>query len=245
MECSEVVQNLEAYNAGDLGGVERKRLTKHLSVCGDCERERRELLALAIELRSAGDSFRALRPFTVAAAPSRPSRRRSWVVAAGVAAAVWMTLLTAAAFWPSFAERLFFLPVGRRLSQGATMPSPTTTPSSSDGYSLSDAPDGSIAAVNSLFQPSKTQPLGGDAISAELSTLLPADVGQGASSARIISVGPVRSVSGADVRLVATVDFGGDHERETSKPRRYRLLLTVARSPQGEWRVSDLQRLSD
>lgn len=245
MECDEVVQNLEAYNARELSEGERTHLAEHLARCTDCERERRELLTLAAELRSAGDSFRALRPFTVAAAPSQPSRRRPWLIAAGAAAAVWLILLTAAAFWPSFAERLSFLPVGRRLSQVTTTPSPTTTPASGDGYSLSDAPDEALAAVNSLFQPSETRLPSEDVLSAELSKLLPADVGQGASSARVISVGPVRSVNEADVRLIVTVDFGRDHEREASEPHRYRLLLTVARSPKGGWRVSELQKLAD
>jgi anti-sigma factor RsiW len=245
VECDEVVRNLEAYEAGELPESERAGIVEHLAECPECEREREAMLALAAELRSAGDSFRALHPFTIEAAPAPVRRRRAWPMAVGAAAAVWMILLTTAAIWPSFAERLTFLPVGQRLSQASPVPSPSGGAPTGSGLSLSDAPRAALAAVDALFEPPEGRLPSRDAVSAQLSTLLPDDLIRGASSVRIVSIGPVRSVSEDELRLIATVDIAYGEAQGSQKSQRDRLLLTVTRPPEGSWRVSHLQVLGD
>jgi len=246
VECDEVVQNLEAYNAGELPEAEALRIADHLAKCSSCELERTELLELASELRRAGEAFRPIRPFAVAAAPVPARRRRTWLVAAGAAAAVWMVLLTAAAFWPSLTEQLTFLPVGRRLADATPAPTGEGGGASQKGYSLSGAPSEALAAVTALFQPSsETRAPSRDAISDQLAELLPDNLGRTAASVRVVSVGPVESVSEGKVRLIATADIGRKDAQGRNEVQRYRFLMAVTRSQEGTWQVSNLQRLTD
>ena len=127
MNCDEVRDSLEAYDAGELPQDEAERIADHLASCRGCEVECEGLRELAADLRHSRDSFRPLCPFEVPVVQptSQPRRRKAWV-AVGAVAALWMVLLTTAMLWPSLAARLTFFPVGRHLSS-EILPSPSAT----------------------------------------------------------------------------------------------------------------------
>lgn len=245
MECDEVVQSLEAYNAGELTERERASITRHLAECVGCELEREEVLALTAELRSAGGSFRTLRPFTVNDKPITSQSHSKLLAVIGVAAAVWLVLVTAAVFWPSFAQRLSFLPVGRQLSKAASSLIPGGTPAGIDavrgGPSLSDAPQAALAAVDALFRSPEGKTHSRDGVSAQISRLLPDELTRNASSVRVVSIGPIVRLSENELRIIVAVDITHGETRRQEDSERHSFLLTVTRSVEGAWTVSNLQ----
>lgn len=242
MDCDQVRTLLEGFDAGELPNAQAKEVAAHLAGCPACEAERTEVAELVADLRHAGEAVRPLQPFTLPGAPAATLRHRRVLVATAALAAAWALLLTAGMFWPSFTERLTFLPVGRELSEAPTPRPAATRGAGAGGHSLADAPPEALAAVTALFGAAAPvpQPASEPSVPSELSRLLPSALRARPDAVSLVAVGPVVSVEEGRVEVMATVDLTPRVQASTPQTRRYRLLVTL-RDVQGQWRVTGIE----
>ncbi len=237
MNCADVTDALDAYDAGDLSSAEVERVEEHLAICPPCRLEHEVQRQLAADLRRAGRAVMPLRVFSIPSVEQRTHRRRLWVAVAA-AAVVWAAAVTVALSWPSLAARLTFFPVGQALSSGWSPSSGAAgQPIGSAGHSpLGDIPAGALSAAATLFETKGHARDTASAITATAMDQLSRHVDLQHGTLRVLAVGPVVGVGHGQVNVVVTVelvptaDVIGEGE-----VRRYDLLTTLSESADGRW----------